>query len=112
MRSISVATRLDGLYGELNDSVRAYHHVEDLLLLNSVQINLKSTSGFLEKAMTLQKLISSLKKDPEKLISNDSKTIEDLYELAKEVGDIRGFSGLKEIVTVHRLSTAITENID
>ncbi len=98
MPSISVATRLDGLYGELNDSVRAYYDIEDLLLLNSVSIALKSTSGFLEKAIDTQKLLSELKNDPEKLIDNDSQTVKALFDLAKKVGDIRGFS---ELIPVH-----------
>ncbi len=97
MPSISVATRLDGLYGELNDSVRAYYEVEDLLLLKSVNVSLKSTSGFLEKAIDTQKLITELINDPEKLIDNESKTVRYLYDLAQEVGDIMGFSQLKPI---------------
>ncbi len=104
MPSISVATRLDGLYGELNDGIRAFYGVEDLLLLKSVNVSLKSTSGFLEKAIETQHLISELKNNPEKLVENDSKTVRDLFNLAQTVGDIRGFSQLIPVSAEHSVS--------
>lgn len=97
MPSISVGTRMDGLYGELDDSVRAYYSPEDLLMLSSVRVTFKSTSGFLEKAMHLQNLIASLKADPELLIDQNSRVVDEVYTLAREVGDIRGISALAPI---------------
>lgn len=104
MPSISVGTRMDGLYGELDDSVRTYDGLEDLLMLKSVHVTLKSTSGFLEKAMHLQHLISLLKADPELLIEKSSSTVDELYTLARDVGDIRGFSRLTPIDSDHAIT--------
>ncbi len=92
MPAISVATRVDGLFGELEDDVRAYHSVEDLLLLNNVTISLKTPSGFLKKAMELQDAVKQLQRSPELLIANNSRHVKKTLSLAREVGDVRGMN--------------------
>lgn len=108
MPAISVATRLDGLFGELNDGVRAYHAIEDLLLPAVINVNLKSTSGFLEKAIETQRLVRVLTNEPEKLIEDECRVVDDLFKLAGEVGDIRGFSDLTTINIDHTVNHFFT----
>ncbi len=92
MPAISVATRVDGLYGELDDGVRAYHSIEDLLLLNRVNVFLQTPSGFLNKAIELQGMVKQLQNSPDLLIADNSRHIKTTLSLAKEVGDVRGFN--------------------
>ncbi|MGA1869945.1 MAG: DUF6638 family protein [bacterium] len=90
MALIRVATQIEGLYGELNDSIRAYVTLEDLLLLNRISIELRTPSGFITKARKLQEYVKELQNDPGLLTKNDSEVPKKIFELADQVGDVRG----------------------
>lgn len=90
--SIAVATRVDALYGEMDDGVRHYEALEDLLLIKKVRLKLRTPSDFLKKARTLQDLVRNLKENPDLLIKNDSKLPKRILELVNEVGDVRNYN--------------------
>ena len=92
LSGISIATRVDGLYGELNDDVRVFTCPEDMLAIRKINLELHTPSGFITKARDLQNLIESFKKNPELIIENDSTAVKQLSTLFQEVGDIRGYN--------------------
>jgi hypothetical protein len=89
---ISIATRIDGLYGQIDDGVRTYQSIDDLLLLRKVNLELHTPSRFLTKAVELQDYIKSLRDDPNLLIKNDSEVPKKILELIHEVGDITSYN--------------------
>jgi hypothetical protein len=108
---ISLATRVDGLYGELDDDVREYETLEDLLLIKKVHLELHTPSGFLIKARRLQKYVTQLRKNPELLIKNDSALLRKILELVGEVGDVRNYN-LSPIQATKELTTFFTRLFD
>ncbi|MFH0924997.1 MAG: DUF6638 family protein [bacterium] len=88
---IGVITRVDSLYGELEDGIRVYNSLEDILLQKKVSIRLKTPSEFIEKAKRLQAYVKELEKDPNLLIANDCEAPKKIYELVLNVGDVRGY---------------------
>ena len=88
---IAVATRVDGLAGEIDDAVRAYTTLEDLLLIHKVHLALHTPSGFLTQGRRLQSLVARLRADPDLLIRDDSAVPRQILDLAREVGDVRSY---------------------
>lgn len=89
---IAVATRVDGLAGEIDDAVRAYTTLEDLLLIHKVHLALHTPSGFLTQGRRLQSLVARLRADPDLLIRDDSAVPRQILDLAREVGDVRSYN--------------------
>jgi hypothetical protein len=104
---ISVATRVDALYGEIDDDVREYVTLEDLLLIKKVHIELTTPSGFLVKARELQQYVKQLQADPELLINDGSALPKTILKLVSEVGDVRNYN-LSPIATTKELTTFYT----
>jgi hypothetical protein len=88
---IAVATRVDGLAGEIDDAVRAYTTLEDLLLIHKVHLALHTPSGFLTQGRRLQSLVARLRSDPDLLIRDDSAVPREILDLVREVGDVRSY---------------------
>jgi hypothetical protein len=107
LSGISVVTRVDALYGEINDDVRAYETLEDLLLIKKVHLELTTPSGFLTKARELQKYVRQLQMDPDLLIKNESAVPKKILELVSEVGDVRNYN-LSPIQATKELTTFYT----
>jgi hypothetical protein len=104
LSAISIVTRVDSLYGELDDGIRAYQSIEDLLSLRNVKVVLHTPSKFIRKSKELQGLVRQLEEDPELLIAQDSAVLKRIYNLVGEVGDVRGYDitnveGTREIHT-------------
>lgn len=89
LTGISVVTRVDGLYGDLNDEINEYETLEDLLQIKKVAIELRSPSGFLEKSNELQQQVAQLRKNADLLLENDSAVPRRILELVRDVGDVR-----------------------
>lgn len=90
--ALELVTRVDGLWGELNDSLRVLHRLDDLVALNRVDVDLDTPSAFLSMARTLQENIERLRAEPDLLIEDDSALLKEIHELAGEVGDVRNYS--------------------
>lgn len=90
--SIGIATRVDCLYGELNDLVRLYNSVEDLLSIKHVEVDLHTPSKFMSKARELQQLVKDLKADYHLLFANNAQAPRKILELVGEVGDVKDYS--------------------
>lgn len=91
LSGISLATRVDGLFGEIDDGVREFETLEDLLLAKHVHLELHTPSKFLTTARELHQCVEQLKNDPELLIENDSAFLRKIIQLVGQVGDVRGF---------------------
>lgn len=91
LSGISLATRVDGMYGELDDGVRAYESLEDLLLIEQVHLELHTPSKFLSKARELQGYVKQLKANPDLLLENESALPKKILQLVGQVGDIREY---------------------
>lgn len=98
---ISTVTRIDSLYGELNDGVTHFHGVEDSVLLNRVTVDLDTPSPFFKRAKKLQKLVDELRFQPDLLIENEAQHVKDILELVEEVGDIRSYNFTDLNITVN-----------
>jgi hypothetical protein len=85
-------TKVDGLYGKLVTGINSYDSMEDLLLLKGVDLELHTPSNFITQALDVQTSVKQLKADPNLLTSHDSELPKKLYELAKQVGDVRGYN--------------------
>jgi hypothetical protein len=90
--TISVVTRVDGLWGELDDGVRVMKQMEDLLLLQRIQVALKAPSEFIAKARKLQSSVRSLQRNPDLLVKDDSAVLRRIHRLARQVGDVRNYN--------------------
>jgi hypothetical protein len=95
------------LYGELDDNVRAYETLDDLLLIKKVHLELHTPSSFLTKARELQKCVLQLRKNPDLLTKNDSALLKKILELVSEVGDVRNYN-LSPIEATKELTTFYT----
>ncbi len=89
---ISLVTRVDGMVGELDDGVRTYHTVEDLLLLHHVHVELHTESYFLRKARRLQAAVDNLRQHPNLLTHDDAAYVKAMCGLIVEVGDVQGYN--------------------
>ena len=92
LAGISLATRVDGMYGEIDDDVREFESVEDVLLINTIHLELHTPSKFMQKARTLQGYVSDLQTQPDLLIQDDSALPKKILQLVKDVGDVRGYN--------------------
>jgi len=104
---ISLATRVDGLYGEIDDDIRDYETLEDLLLIKRVHLELHTPSGFLTKSRKLQKYVAQLRRTPNLLIKNNSALLRKILKLVGEVGDVRNYN-LSPIQATKELTTFYT----
>ena len=86
-RAINAVTIKDALYGEIDDSVAAVDHIEDLLSINEVNFKVYSAEDILGKAAELRQLADRLQTQPDAW--RDDAMIERMVELAKLTGDIR-----------------------
>lgn len=107
LSGISLATRVDGLYGEIDDGVREFETVEDILLAKTIHLELHTPSKFLTKARTLQQYVEQLKAEPDLLVENESALPGKILELVKDVGDIRGYD-LRPIQATKQIQTFYT----
>ena len=107
LSSISLATRVDGLYGEMDDSVREFSTLEDLLLINTIHLELHTPSQFLEKARELQGYVHELEAEPDLLIRDESALLKQMLALVKDVGDVRGYD-LRPIQATHPVGNFYT----
>lgn len=109
--SISVATRVDALYGEIEDGVGHYETLEDLLLIRKIHLEIQTPSTFMTKARTLQGYIMRLRRNPDLLIKNDSIVPKRILELVNEVGDVRNYN-LNPIQATLEMGTFYTRLFD
>ncbi len=107
LSGISLATRVDGLYGEIDDGIREFETFEDLLVVKDVHLELHTPSKFLTTARELQQHVEQLKNDPELLIKNESAFLRKILQLLEEVGDVRGYD-VKPIQAAKELTTFYT----
>lgn len=91
LSGVSLATRVDGMYGELDDGVRAYETLEDLLLIEQVRLELHTPSKFLSKARELQGYVKQLQANPDLLLENESALPKKILQLVGQVGDVREY---------------------
>lgn len=111
LSSVSVTTRVDSMYSELDDGVRCYDSLDDLLLIRKIIINLQTPSEFLPKAQNLQKLIAQLEQNSNLLIENNSEVPRIIHKIVKEVGDVRGYN-LSNIRLYHPVDAFYTRLLD
>ena len=104
LSGISLATRVDGLFGEIDDHVNAYETFEDLLQISHIHLGLHTPSKFLSTARTLLEYVEQLKKQPNLLLENDSEHLRKMLKLVGEVGDVRGYD-LRPIEAAKELET-------
>ena len=104
---ISLATRVDGMYGEIDDGVREFETFEDLLLAKRIHLELHTPSKFLVKARELHQSVEQLKEQPDLLIEDNSALPQKILQLVGEVGDIRGYN-LRPIQATKPLETFYT----
>ena len=107
LAGVSVATRVDSLYGEINDNVGVFETLEDLLLIKRVHLELHTPSGFLTKGRELQQHVKQLQANPELLIKDGSAIPKKILVLVKEVGDVRNYN-LSPIQATKELTTFFT----
>ena len=87
--AIDLITRVDGLWGELDDDLRVIHTLDDLLALHEIKVELHTPSEFLAMARRLQAELERLREDPDLLTADDSALLKEIHQLAGEVGDVR-----------------------
>ncbi|OLD16047.1 MAG: hypothetical protein AUI91_14940 [Acidobacteria bacterium 13_1_40CM_3_56_11] len=92
LSGISIVTRVDGLYSELQDFVRTYSNPGDVLGLRKLNIELHTPSGFISKALQQKEGVKQLRQNPRLLIENNSAHIHQLYPLFQEVGDVLDYN--------------------
>ena len=88
---ISLATRVDGLYGEIDDGVRDFETLEDLMFVRKIHLELHTPSKFLSKCRALMQDVEQLKADPNLLVEDDSALPKKIVEQVKELGDVRDY---------------------
>jgi hypothetical protein len=86
-RAINAITIKDALYGEIDDSVAAVDHIEDLLSINEVNFKVYSAEDILGKAAELRQLADKLETQPDAWRDNDM--LNRMVELSRLTGDIR-----------------------
>ncbi len=107
LSGINLVTRVEGMFGEIDDGVRAYETFEDLLLVKHIHLELHTPSKFLTTARTLQRHVDDLKTTPDLLIADNSALPRKILKLAGEVGDIRGYD-LRPVEETKEVSTFYT----
>ncbi|MFH1173747.1 MAG: DUF6638 family protein [archaeon] len=110
MQGIDIITRVDSLYGELDDGMSTYTSLEDLLLVNKVKLHLDTPSGFIGMARELKDLLAQLndpEKGPERLIANDEALPKRIYTLVEQVGDVSKYD-IHDITLTTDVSTFST----
>ncbi len=88
---ISLVTRVDGMYGELDDGVRAFETVEDLMFVKKIHLKLHTPSKFLSKCRALMEDVEELKTNPNLLVEHESALPKKILDLVKELGDVRDY---------------------
>lgn len=101
---ISLATRVDGLYGEIDDGVNAFETFEDLLSVKRIRLEMHTPSNFLTTARTLLQHVEQLRRRPDLLLENNSELPRSILKLVGEVGDVRGYD-LRPIQVTKELET-------
>lgn len=106
---IAAVTRVDCLYGELNDGVAYINSLEDCVLISRVEVDLDTPTPFLRKARKLKHMVDELRNDPDLLVNNNSAHLSSMLELVEEVGDIRRyqFAELKSTMEVESFYTSL-----
>lgn len=89
--TISVITRVDSLYGELNDQIEQYQSIKDVLRLKRVSLELQTPSEFLPKAQKLLQCVQKLRNNPELLVEDEASLPKYILELVETVGDVRPY---------------------
>lgn len=89
---INAVTRVDSLYGEMDDGVMHFSGIEDTVLIRRLQVALDTPSPFLEKARQLQSLTEQLRENAGLLVADDSAVPKSILALVHEVGDIRSYN--------------------
>ena len=89
LSGIGIATRVDGLYGELENGVDQYLSLDDVILQRTISIDLHTPSGFIRTARELQSCLDQLRANPSLLYKNQESSPKKIISLAQEVGDIR-----------------------
>jgi hypothetical protein len=90
--AIALATRIDGIYVELDDNVHDFCTADDLLLVRKITMEGHTPSGFLTKARELQGYVAQIQKDPELLVADDSTIPRKILSLVNDIGDVRGYN--------------------
>ena len=88
---ISLATRVDGMYGEIDDEVREYETLEDLLFVKNIHLELRTPSKFLSKCRTLLQDVEQLKANPNLLVEDEGALPKKILGLVNELGDVRDY---------------------
>ncbi|MGV8086111.1 MAG: DUF6638 family protein [Candidatus Woesearchaeota archaeon] len=106
---INAISRVDCLYGKMDDGLGTYSGLEDMLMLKDVTLKLDAPSGFIDKSEELKRLIKELERNPELLIKDNSAHITKLYSIAKEIGDVRkyGFSNISSSKKINNFFTTL-----
>lgn len=99
--TIETVTRVDGLYGEMNDHIRHFTEIGDLLGITEVDVELRTPSNFITTAKRMQEGFKRLKDNPNLILENDSALIKELYTLVEQVGPEANEIELSEI-NVHK----------
>ena len=108
---IGVATRVDSLYGELDDGIRTYSSLEELLLLKKIHVELHTPSHFISTAKALQEQVQQLRADPEKIVGNDAAHLREILKLVERVGDVRDYN-ITDIETTKEIGSFSTRLFD
>ncbi|WP_306118477.1 MULTISPECIES: DUF6638 family protein [unclassified Roseitalea] len=87
-RSIHALTIKDVIYGEIEDNVSRIEDIEDLLSIEQVRFKVLSAENVLSSAAQLRTLVDRLKTEPDAW--RDDAMLEQMVELARITGDIRG----------------------
>lgn len=90
--SISAITRVDSLYGELDDEIEQYRSIKDVIGLKRVSLELQTPSEFLPKAKSLLAGVQQLRENPELLVEDNAQLLKDMLELVEAVGDVRPYN--------------------
>ena len=88
---INLATRVDGLYGEIDDGVRDFETLEDLMFVRKIHLKLHTPTKFLSKCRSLMQDVEQLKANPNLLVEDESALPKKILELVKELGDVRDY---------------------
>ncbi len=96
---VSIVTRVDGLYAEIEDGIGTYEQLPDLLGVKWLKTQLHTPSGFIHKSRQLKDLVEKLEDDPELLVQDDSRALRGIHALVREVGDVRDYPITRMVAT-------------
>lgn len=80
-------TARDAVYGELENSVYRIESLQDLLSIQRIRVDVRTTRQLIAKARRLSACISSFEEDDDAW--HDDTLLNEIIELAQETGDIR-----------------------